>query len=100
MLCPTCGKRPLSFGEFMTTLNPLRIVCRHCSARLRAGPIPYVWILLHGVLAVGLVEGRAWLRSVGMLNDAIFLLAALALFFCTAFVIPWVWLDRAYRAEL
>ena len=101
MLCPSCGKKPLRFTGFLSTVNPFRIACTHCGTRLRAGPVAYIWTLLHAVLGIGLAEGHKALKAAGMLSGSFgslsFLLAAALLIFCTAFVIPWVWFNGAYR---
>lgn len=72
-LCPRCGNRPLQFTQFLTTLNPFRIVCVKCDARLRATFPAYVGTLLHVILGIGIV------------------------LFVTSFVVPWYWRGAVYR---
>ena len=90
MMCPQCGKRPLTFSQFARTMNPFRIQCRSCGAELKAGLLAYVWTLLHAPLAIGLVA----LRSV---LGFWFLPVAIAVVFCTAFAIPYFGFNNLYR---
>jgi len=90
MKCPACGNRPLTFSKWLRTLNPLRIQCGRCNARLNAGPIAYAWTLCHVPIAAGLVAIR-------LLVGPWFLPLALGVLFCTAYVIPYFTLDGTYR---
>ena len=103
MLCPKCSKRPFGFLRWLGTLNPFRIECSHCLAKLRAGGFAYLWTLLHLFIGGGLI----WLwgasgRS-GYLDSSwamgLFLLAAVIFIFCTAYVVPYFAFDRMYRTD-
>src|SRR5258708_6095046 len=102
MICPRCGNKPLSFASFLVTLNPFRISCVGCGARLRAGPIAYVWAALHMLIAVGLVRlyrGMVVAGMIGSLAGAVmFVIGVFGLLFVTAYVIPWMFLPSTYRS--
>ncbi len=102
MICPRCGNKPLSFASFLVTLNPFRISCVGCGARLRAGPIAYVWAALHLLIAVGLVRlyrGMVVAGMIGSLAGAVmFVIGVFGLLFVTAYVIPWMFLPSTYRS--
>lgn len=104
MRCPSCGTRPLRFTRFLTTLNPFRIVCVTCGARLRAMPVAYLWTLLHVPLGWGIVQTAGLLEDAGRLESPLsfagYLFAAAGLLFVTAYVIPWFWPGRSYRVAL
>ena len=101
MLCPNCGKKPVQFSQWLLTLNPFKIQCRHCEARLRAGAGAYVWTLFHVPLGAGVILlGRGFARS-GVFEASwtspLFVLGAIALLFSTAYVIPWLGFKDVYR---
>lgn len=90
MMCPKCGNRPLTFSQFLRSMNPMRIRCGRCDAELKAGPFAYFWTVLHVPIAIGLVALRGtigwWLLPL-----------AIAVVFCTAYVIPYFAFHRLYR---
>src|SRR5258708_39966470 len=102
MICPRCGNKPLSFASFLVTLNPFRISCVGCGARLRAGPIAYVWAALHLLIAVALVRLDRGMVVAGMIGSlagaGIFVTGALCLVFGTAYVIPRMLLASSARS--
>lgn len=103
MLCPNCSKRPFGFLKWLGTLTPFWIECSHCHTKLRAGGIAHLWTLLHLFIGGGLI----WLWVVagrnGYLDSSwgmgLFMISAVALIFCTAYVIPYFAFDHAYRIE-
>ncbi|MCH7920861.1 MAG: hypothetical protein IIC50_23160 [Planctomycetes bacterium] len=98
MICPDCHQRILSFGKFLLTLNPFKIACSHCHTNLKARPIVYVWIGLHGVL--GLVLAPIWIKLDAFDGPAAklgFVFAAVCLVFVTAYLIPFFMIRRAYE---
>lgn len=104
MRCPTCGGRPLSFTKFLVTVNPLRITCQQCGAKLRAGPMAYVWTGLHLALGPLLVLLHRALRANGAIQTggdfAIFIVAILAFVLLTAYVVPWIGFNSLYRIDM
>ena len=98
MNCPKCGNRPLTFSKFLRTLNPFQIQCNHCNAHLEAGFMAKLWTLCHIPIAAGLV----WVGTqAGLLTSSwrivVFFVAAAAVLFCTAYVIPYFAFSRIYR---
>ena len=105
MRCPNCTQRPLSFGQTFR-VNPFRLTCTHCQARLRAGSLLYLWTAFHLVigLGLGLVRTAAWIDARGILDLPAdwpwFVVGVLIVVFVTANVVPWVFFQSAYqRAE-
>ena len=92
MSCPNCGDRPLSFPRWLSTPNPFRIQCGHCGARLRAGALAHLWILCQIPIAYGLVE-----LFVKLSHPAYFIVVAIGVVFCSAYVIPYYGFRRLYR---
>jgi hypothetical protein len=101
MICPRCGNKPLSFASFLVTLNPFRINCVNCGARLRAGPIAYLWAAAHLLIAVELVRLYRALVVAGVIGSlagsVMFVIGVFGLLFITAYVIPWMFLPSTYR---
>ena len=101
MLCPTCGKKPVTFSKLLMTLNPFAIQCAHCATRLRAGPGAHLWTLFHFPIGAGIfIIGRR-LASAGLFDSLWGLVAYLAcaavLIFSSAFVVPWLTFKNVYR---
>src|SRR5437879_3302869 len=101
MICPSCGNKPLSFASFLVTLNPFRITCVNCGARLRASSIAYAWAALHIVIGLGLVKLYQSFVVSGVISSVagalIYLVGVFGLLFMTAYVIPWMFLRNTYR---
>lgn len=102
MICPRCTQRPLSFADFLRTLNAMRIVCSHCGAELRGNAVAYLITALHVPLALGAVEALRRLEGAQLLTTplrvVLFFTAMLLVFFCTAFLLPWLWRGALHRA--
>lgn len=102
MLCPTCGKKPLTFSKFLMTLIPFAIQCGHCATRLRAGSDAHLWTLFHATIGAGIwiIIGRR-LAATGLFDSPWGLVAYLAcaavLIFLSAFVVPWLAFKNLYR---
>jgi hypothetical protein len=102
MLCPKCGKRPISFLKWAFRVNCFRrIECVHCRTPLRAGYAAYLLAAFMVLIAMGLVTLQAWVDGLGMLKspwgDTAFHLGAIALIFFAGAVIPWIAAIRYYR---
>lgn len=101
MTCPRCGGRPMSFRQFLSRLSAFRITCATCGSHLRAGPVVYIWTLLHIPLALGIVQLRRVLTAAGYIRSPLallgYLVLALGVLFVTAWVIPWFLLGGVYR---
>src|SRR5947207_2605685 len=100
MRCPKCGNRPLPFGRFLSTLNPFRIQCAHCQTPLRAGPLAYIWTVLHVPIGAGIVRWHFWVGRIESPRAVLdFFLGAAAILFCTAYVVPYLAFKRMYRVD-
>ena len=103
MLCPKCGRKPLAFSKFLITLNPFAIQCAHCATRLHAGPTAYLWTLFHVPIAAGIWTIGRRLSAAGIFDSpwglTAYLVCAIALVFCTAYVVPWLAFKNLYRVE-
>ena len=93
MTCPKCREKAFPFVRFFTILNPFRVVCTNCGARLVARRSAYYWTAFHGVLGIGIAWVWHRLGNAGRLDTGGVKLVAvaeiLALAFVTAFVIPY-----------
>ena len=97
-MCPTCGNKPLSFSKWVRTLNPFRIRCNHCEAKLGANSVPYLWTLFHMPIGLGLwMLGKALSPFESSWGFPSFLVLAAGTLFCTAYVIPYFGFRHMYR---
>jgi DNA-directed RNA polymerase subunit RPC12/RpoP len=46
MKCPYCDGKPLSFAEFWSGFNDVRVRCRECGSKLKANKITWAWLLV------------------------------------------------------
>lgn len=46
MTCPCCAGQPLSFSEFWTGINAIRVQCRECGRDLKANKVTWAWLLV------------------------------------------------------
>jgi hypothetical protein len=102
MLCPKCGKRPISFLKWAFRWNCFRrIECVHCRTPLRSGYAAYLLAVFMALIALGLIALQAWVEGFGILkspgNDTAFHLGGIAVIFFAGAVIPWITAIRYYR---
>lgn len=45
MICPCCAGQPLSFAEFWSGINAIRVRCRECGRKLKANKVTWAWLL-------------------------------------------------------
>jgi hypothetical protein len=45
MNCPCCAGKPLSFAEFWSGVNAIRVQCRECGCELKANRVTWAWLL-------------------------------------------------------
>ena len=93
----------MTFRQLVNRLAAFRITCASCGTRLRVGPIAYVWMALHAVLAIGIVALHRYLTEQGIIRSPgallVYMLLVVAVIFATSMVIPWYLLPNAYREE-
>ena len=93
----------MSFAAYLVTLKPWRIRCINCGAVLHAGPFAYAWTAAHVLLGLGMVKLYLAFAVQGIIASPagvlMFIAASLAIVFITAYVIPWMFVDRIYHAE-
>ena len=50
MKCPCCGGQPLSFSEFWSGLNAVRVRCHECGRKLKANRVTWAWLMACGAV--------------------------------------------------
>ncbi len=103
MRCPSSVRRHVRFRRWLRTLNPFRLVCAHCGVHLSAGLKPYAWTAFHPIIGGGLSWLAWWVHTQGILDLREdwpwFAGAFVVVVFTTAWVIPWVFFDDAYKTK-
>ena len=101
MMCPKCNRRVFPFHRWLRNLDPYRLVCAQCSAKLKARKILYVWTLLHIPFGLALAAIAFAVHR----NTAIqwpadwqwYIAGAIVILFGTAYVIPWMIFRDSYE---
>ena len=81
MKCPCCGRKPISFSEFLRGANAVRTRCAACGRLLKANRVTWAWLIgfLLGVIAL---LALAYLNRVRLVPDAVLIAGFIALVSC------------------